>query len=543
MKEMAEHNVETLCGSGNFSLQQVWDRLSRGGGVASAADNHVRRRIDDITFILPDVLKKTTTHLRMDLSNKKMPALADELTAMNKDAIQLLTKLDGLLEGGHHPVYLWDVTDGHCSVTEAKAVLNHEYPNGEPFRIDLERFNADLKALRAQCEERVLAIRNKKKARDIWWKKKAEMPYDTNYYLAKPGMPNKLFTLYSNNWSKAARETLEWIVDIPSWCDEEMKGKIESIFDRIRHFCMDGGDGTNEMRNEDETMKKIMEYKDLLTNVISSIGGFFKHRKHDWKPYLLVEGKTMAGEVFSFPDETDKTNEEGLPQDTGLFPDDPQGFDVPNEKEASSGEHVIPVRDDGFLSKGVGQMPEIHDSKDVTEQLRELMEKFPTSIPPDLKLGMHPVGESHKASPEMANSNFDEGGYEPFEAMDPMDPMDMEDDNAHVDKNKEKIDYQAFLAEIQSFFGWCEMFKIQIADTLRRASNGLFCDMTPSQIEFWWDGPNSKAEDIEVLISLKTCTATDKKLKTIKTALRANNMMIEIDEENQLVVSYRLTDK
>lgn len=98
--------------------------------------------------------------------------------------------------------------------------------------------------------------------------------------------------------------------------------------------------------------------------------------------------------------------------------------------------------------------------------------------------------------------------------------------------------FQQFYDETSRFFRACKLMKTIIINSLNNIDVDFF--INKYQIEFYWDEPDTDAEEVEVRIIMNE-SIDSYVLEKIKDTLHFNNMHISIEDKN-LVLSCKLMD-
>ena len=239
MKDLTQRTLLRLCGEKQGDYHIAWRRLSTGWGLVSSLDMEAKGIYEKIRKQLKwilDVLRALQNN--KNLTSKKEVEVQNCLrrTVSAYNAIFHLD--DNYVKKGQKPVYLWDVIPFECDETMAKAVLSHLFPYEKELHLDVDEFIKGYKEMEAQCEKETAGTENVEHARQMWWKNHNELVTSTSYNVWN--IPDDKVTIDLTAFpskSMAVRSAIEFIVDVPSFCDETLKAEMGDILKRIEMIC------------------------------------------------------------------------------------------------------------------------------------------------------------------------------------------------------------------------------------------------------------------------------------------------------------------
>ena len=239
MKDLTQRTLLRLCGEKQGDYHIAWRRLSTGWGLVSSLDMEAKGIYEKIRKQLKwilDVLRALQNN--KNLTSKKEVEVQNCLrrTVSAYNAIFHLD--DNYVKKGQKPVYLWDVIPFECDETMAKAVLSHLFPYEKELHLDVDEFIKGYQEMKEQCEKDTTGADNVELARQRWWKKHNELTNSTTYSVYN--MSDDKMTIDMTAFpskSKAIRSALEFIVDVPSFCDETLKMEMSDILERMEMIC------------------------------------------------------------------------------------------------------------------------------------------------------------------------------------------------------------------------------------------------------------------------------------------------------------------
>ena len=228
MKDLTQRTLLRLCGEKQGDYHIAWRRLSIGWGLVSSLDMEAKGIYEKIRKQLKwilDVLRALQNN--KNLTSKKEVEVQNCLrrTVSAYNAIFHLD--DNYVKKGQKPVYLWDVIPFECDETMAKAVLSHLFPYEKELHLDVDEFIKGYKEMEEQCEKETAGTENVEHARQMWWKNHNELVTSTSYNVWN--IPDDKVTIDLTAFpskSMAVRSAIEFIVDVPSFCDETLKAEM-----------------------------------------------------------------------------------------------------------------------------------------------------------------------------------------------------------------------------------------------------------------------------------------------------------------------------
>lgn len=266
MKDLTQRTLLRLCGEKQGDYHIAWRRLSIGWGLVSSLDMEAKGIYEKIRKQLKwilDVLRALQNN--KNLTSKKEVEVQNCLrrTVSAYNAIFHLD--DNYVKKGQKPVYLWDVIPFECDETMAKAVLSHLFPYEKELHLDVDEFIKGYQEMEAQCEKETAGTENVEHARQMWWKNHNELVTSTSYNVWN--IPDDKVTIDLTAFpskSMAVRSAIEFIVDVPSFCDETLKAEMGDILKRIEMIC-------STIRKMVEMDEKVEQQDDKLMNCLDDL--------------------------------------------------------------------------------------------------------------------------------------------------------------------------------------------------------------------------------------------------------------------------------
>ena len=268
MKDLTQRTLLRLCGEEQGDYHIAWRRLSIGWGLVSSLDMEAKGIYEKIRKQLKwilDVLRALQKN--KNLTSKKEVEVQNCLrrTVSAYNAIFHLD--DNYVKKGQKPVYLWDVIPFECDETMAKAVLSHLFPYEKELHLDVDEFIKGYQEMEEQCEKETAGTENVEHARQMWWKNHNELVTSTSYNVWN--IPDDKVTIDLTAFpskSMAVRSAIEFIVDVPSFCDETLKAEMGDILKRIEMIC-------STIRKMVEMDEKVEQQDDKLMNCLDDLMG------------------------------------------------------------------------------------------------------------------------------------------------------------------------------------------------------------------------------------------------------------------------------
>ena len=266
MKDLTQRTLLRLCGEEQGDYHIAWRRLSIGWGLVSSLDMEAKGIYEKIRKQLKwilDVLR--TLQKNKNLTSKKEVEVQNCLrrTVSAYNAIFHLD--DNYVKKGQKPVYLWDVIPFECDETMAKAVLSHLFPYEKELHLDVDEFIKGYQEMEEQCEKETAGTENVEHARQMWWKNHNELVTSTSYNVWN--IPDDKVTIDLTAFpskSMAVRSAIEFIVDVPSFCDETLKAEMGDILKRIEMIC-------STIRKMVEMDEKVEQHDNSLWNCLDDL--------------------------------------------------------------------------------------------------------------------------------------------------------------------------------------------------------------------------------------------------------------------------------
>ena len=266
MKDLTQRTLLRLCGEKQGDYHIAWRRLSTGWGLVSSLDMKVIGIYMDIREQL-----KWIKNVLCALQNNKNLTSKKEVEVQNclrrtVSAYNAIFHLDdNYVKKGQKPVYLWDVIPFECDETMAKAVLSHLFPYEKELHLDVDEFIKGYQEMEEQCEKETAGTENVEHARQMWWKNHNELVTSTSYNVWN--IPDDKVTIDLTAFpskSMAVRSAIEFIVDVPSFCDETLKAEMGDILKRIEMIC-------STIRKMMEMDEKVEQQDDKLMNCLDDL--------------------------------------------------------------------------------------------------------------------------------------------------------------------------------------------------------------------------------------------------------------------------------
>ena len=266
MKDLTQRTLLRLCGEKQGDYHIAWRRLSTGWGLVSSLDMEAKGIYEKIRKQLKwilDVLRALQNN--KNLTSKKEVEVQNCLrrTVSAYNAIFHLD--DNYVKKGQKPVYLWNVIPFECDETMAKAVLSHLFPYEKELHLDVDEFIKGYQEMEEQCEKETAGTENVEHARQMWWKNHNELVTSTSYNVWN--IPDDKVTIDLTAFpskSMAVRSAIEFIVDVPSFCDETLKAEMGDILKRIEMIC-------STIRKMVEMDEKVEQQDDKLMNCLDDL--------------------------------------------------------------------------------------------------------------------------------------------------------------------------------------------------------------------------------------------------------------------------------
>ena len=314
MKDLTQRTLLRLCGEKQGDYHIAWRRLSTGWGLVSSLDMEAKGIYEKIRKQLKwilDILRALQNN--KNLTSKKEVEVQNCLrrTVSAYNAIFHLD--DNYVKKGQKPVYLWDVIPFECDETIAKAVLSHLFPYEKELHLDVDEFIKGYKEMEAQCEKETAGMENVEHARQMWWKNHNELVTSTSYNVWN--IPDDKVTIDLTAFpskSMAVRSAIEFIVDVPSFCDETLKAEMGDILKRIEMIC-------STIRKMVEMDEKVEQQDDKLMNCLDDLMGSI-HRFYQRKGIEDNFGCDPEEADASTADKAEKDQQPEEPADDSLSP-------------------------------------------------------------------------------------------------------------------------------------------------------------------------------------------------------------------------------
>ena len=361
MKDLTQRTLLRLCGEKQGDYHIAWRRLSIGWGLVSSLDMEAKGIYEKIRKQLKwilDILRALQNN--KNLTSKKEVEVQNCLrrTVSAYNAIFHLD--DNYVKKGQKPVYLWDVIPFECDETMAKAVLSHLFPYEKELHLDVDEFIKGYQEMEEQCEKETAGTENVEHARQMWWKNHNELVTSTSYNVWN--IPDDKVTIDLTAFpskSMAVRSAIEFIVDVPSFCDETLKAEMGDILKRIEMIC-------STIRKMVEMDEKVEQQDDKLMNCLDDLMGSI-HRFYQRKGIEDNFGCDPEEADASTADKAEKDQQPEEPADDSLSPmmedDEISENDELPETDGEPGDAEKETSDEDFM--GVDR--EVAD--DVTDEI------------------------------------------------------------------------------------------------------------------------------------------------------------------------------
>ena len=361
MKDLTQRTLLRLCGEKQGDYHIAWRRLSIGWGLVSSLDMEAKGIYEKIRKQLKwilDVLRALQNN--KNLTSKKEVEVQNCLrrTVSAYNAIFHLD--DNYVKKGQKPVYLWDVIPFECDETMAKAVLSHLFPYEKELHLDVDEFIKGYQEMEEQCEKETAGTENVEHARQMWWKNHNELVTSTSYNVWN--IPDDKVTIDLTAFpskSMAVRSAIEFIVDVPSFCDETLKAEMGDILKRIEMIC-------STIRKMVEMDEKVEQQDDKLMNCLDDLMGSI-HRFYQRKGIEDNFGCDPEEADASTADKAEKDQQSEEPADDSQSPmmedDEISENDELTETDGEPGDAEKETSDEDFM----GEDREVAD--DVTDEI------------------------------------------------------------------------------------------------------------------------------------------------------------------------------
>lgn len=487
MKDLTIRTLKRLCGTEDF--QWAWERLSSDGSLTSALDNDILRNIKRQKKSIKnigDIIEDTKKILDTKFNYHELVSMLNAILYRIALIKEILDALEKTVNKGQKPVYLWDKLPFECNETKAKAVLNSLYPDAgfplvEPIELNVEQFINEFDKLYKQCDDETANAENIEAAKEKWWKQKSKMGGTSSSYSIYIFQDRESTIDWGDNKSKTVRNILEFIIDVPKFCDEELKEKMEDFTNglSLRESKLDDDviyslyDNINTIYQPKYNLDKCI--KDLAGTIID----FFK-RKNIWVKELHLSWSRLM-------DSFSKTNNDSLED---LFThrmnneDEtrPESFDMSDGVEHFNDENIEPV-------------------ETIFENTREMRTLVNKVLYPNLSILAFDKAMKTKARIE----------------------------------DRDKVDYQLVYEHAYRFFKVVDMLKKQII----KAVSNIELVGDEDQIELYKD-PDDDAESLQVIIKFgNTKILTCQQLKEMENKLKFFFYYIGI-AENEIYIKFKL---
>ena len=361
MKDLTGRTLVRLCGMGQWDYRIAWRKLSTGCGLVSSLDKetmgiykNIRRQLEWIKNVLCALQKYKS--LTSKIEEKVQKGLCKTMSADST----IMHLHDTYVSKGQKPVYLWDVIPFECDETMAKAVLSHLFPYEKELHLDVDEFIKGYQEMEEQCEKETAGTENVEHARQMWWKYHNELVTSTSYNVWN--IPDDKVTIDLTAFpskSMAVRSAIEFIVDVPSFCDETLKAEMGDILKRIEMIC-------STIRKMVEMDEKVEQQDDKLMNCLDDLMGSI-HRFYQRKGIEDNFGCDPEEADASTADKAEKDQQPEEPADDSLSPmmedDEISENDELPETDGEPGDAEKETSDEDFM--GVDR--EVAD--DVTDEI------------------------------------------------------------------------------------------------------------------------------------------------------------------------------
>jgi hypothetical protein len=117
-------------------------------------------------------------------------------------------------------------------------VLSHLFPGNKELHLDVDEFIKGYQEMEEQCEKETAGTENVEHARQMWWKNHNELVTSTSYNVWN--IPDDKVTIDLTAFpskSKVVRNAIEFIIDVPGFCDEALMTEMSGILERMEMTC------------------------------------------------------------------------------------------------------------------------------------------------------------------------------------------------------------------------------------------------------------------------------------------------------------------
>ena len=173
----------------SFTYAMAWDRLSSGRGLVSRFD---RQTLELLSLLIAASRRLTP-----------VTSIGDDLMGEIEAWREKLRSIHEFVDNGQKPVYLTQRLRRSPEQLQAAMKVCHPAPDGT-WRVDLDQLRDKLRALDADCP-------SEPKEADKWWWQQGRLDYSAHYNIRT----GRRFTGEGFD-SKAVRDALEWIWEVPS---------------------------------------------------------------------------------------------------------------------------------------------------------------------------------------------------------------------------------------------------------------------------------------------------------------------------------------
>ena len=361
MKDLTQRTLLRLCGEKQGDYHIAWRRLSTGWGLVSSLDMEAKGIYEKIREQLKWIKNVLCALQENKNLTSKMEEIVQKCLCKTMSANSIIMHLhDTYVSKGQKPVYLWDVIPFECDETMAKAVLSHLFPYEKELHLDVDEFIKGYQEMEEQCEKETAGTENVEHARQMWWKYHNELVTSTSYNVWN--IPDDKVTIDLTAFpskSMAVRSAIEFIVDVPSFCDETLKAEMGDILKRIEMIC-------STIRKMVEMDEKVEQQDDKLMNCLDDLMGSI-HRFYQRKGIEDNFGCDPEEADASTADKAEKDQQPEEPADDSLSPmmedDEISENDELPETDGEPGDAEKETSDEDFM--GVDR--EVAD--DVTDEI------------------------------------------------------------------------------------------------------------------------------------------------------------------------------
>ena len=268
MKDLTTRTLLRLCGEDQWDFRIAWRRLSTGWGLVSSLDMKVMGIYMDIREQLKWIKNVLCALQENKNLTSKMEEIVQKCLCKTMSANSIIMHLhDTYVSKGQKPVYLWDVIPFECDETTAKAVLSHLFPYNKALYLDVDEFIKGYQEMEAQCEKETAGTENVEQARQRWWKNHNELVNCTSYCVCNMSDDEVTIDLKAfPSKSMAIRRTLEFIIDVPSFCDKTLMTEMGDILGRMKMIC-------STIRKMVEIDEKVEQQDDKLMSCLDDLMG------------------------------------------------------------------------------------------------------------------------------------------------------------------------------------------------------------------------------------------------------------------------------